>query len=320
MPPVLILMLMAVVFTGAIALFQGAYWAYIARQEQEKKELARRLGMMGDEGGGPGSGALFRDRAADAAAQALGSFGEHLDMTIAAADIDLSVSQLLTRCAIAGAVGFLTGSILISLTLGLVIGGVLSVVPYVLVRRQGAARAKKLVEQLPDALDLISRSLQAGVGLNDTFRTVAEEMEFPIAAEFGRVFEEVRFGREFRHAAENMIERNPTVFDLRLMVSSTLLARETGGNLIEILANISETIRGRFLFQAKVKAMTSEARTSAMVLGSLPLGVAVLVNLLSPGYMDPLFEDQLGNYLLGGALTWYSIGAFMMNQMSQVEV
>ena len=86
----------------------------------------------------------------------------------------------------------------------------------------------------------MARALQAGVGLNDAFRLVAEEMPMPIAGEFGRVFEEVRFGRDYREAFEKMLDRNPGVFDLRLFVSSILLQRETGGNLIEILENIAE--------------------------------------------------------------------------------
>jgi len=194
------------------------------------------------------------------------------------------------------------------------------VLPYMRVRRAAGIRAKKLVEQLPDALDLIARSLQAGMGLNDTFRMVAEEMEFPIAAEFGRVFEEIRFGREFRHALKMLIVRNPTLFDMRLFVSSTLLARETGGNLIDILKSIAKTIRGRFSFQHKVLAMTSEARSSAYVLGALPISVMLLISAMQPAYIEPLFTTSLGNLFLSYSAGSYAVGIFLMKTMSDVKV
>jgi tight adherence protein B len=166
----------------------------------------------------------------------------------------------------------------------------------------------------------MARSLQAGLGLNEAFRTCAEEMPLPVAGEFGRVFEEVRFGRDYREAFNNMLKRNPTLFDLRLFVSSVLLQRETGGNLIEILDSISNTIRGRFLFQAKVKALTSEARFSAMILGGLPLCVGALISVSNPKYLTPLFTDPLGNLFLAYFFLSYCFGGFLMYNVSQVEV
>ena len=191
--------------------------------------------------------------------------------------------------------------------------------PYFVVRRLAKVRATKLVEQLPDALDLMARSLQAGLGLYEAFRTCAEEMPMPVAAEFGRVFEEVRFGREYRDAFNNLVQRNPSVFDLRLFVSSVLLQRETGGNLIEILESISNTIRGRFIFHAKVKAMTSEARFSGIILGGLPLAVAGMVAMMSPAYMAPLIDDPLGNIELAIFFFLYGTGGGLMYYVSQVE-
>ena len=109
-----------------------------------------------------------------------------------------------------------------------------------------------------------------GLGLADAFRLVAEEMALPVAAEFGRVFEEVRFGRDYREALENLLERNPGIFDLQLFVSSVLLQRETGGNLIEILDNISDTIRAALPLRCEGRGHSPpEARFSAFVLGSL---------------------------------------------------
>lgn len=313
----LIVIVLAVVFTLVLGVGQAAYWGYVARQEAKQAEILRRLG------GGPNVDGdyetLFKDREADATAASLGDLGKRMNMALLAADSGLGVSGLVLRMGMASAVGMVSGFFMIGIP-GAVIGIGLGYFPYFWVGIQGAQRASKLVEQLPDSLELMSRSLQAGLALNDAFRLVAEEMPMPVSGEFGRVFEEVRFGRDYREAFHKMLDRNPGVFDLRLMVSSVLLQRETGGNLIEILENIAETIRSRFVFQAKVRAMTAEARFSALVLGSLPMGVMFILSWMNPRYLSPLWTDPLGNLLLAACATAYILGVFIMRDMSNVEV
>lgn len=306
---------LAITFAVIMAIGQGLYWAYVSRKEAERQELARRLGNMTQEE----AESLFRERARDALANGLGALGDHLTNILLESEIDMTVSGLVGRMVGIGA--------LVSLVLFFVVGipavaagAVASIIPYFYVRNRAAARARKLLEQLPDSLDLMARSLQAGLGLADAFKLVAEEMAYPVAAEFGRVFEEVRFGREYRESLGNMLDRNPSVFELRIFVSSVLLQRETGGNLIEILTTISQTIRQRFLFQAKVAALTAEARFSAMILGGLPLAVAVLITVVRPTYLSPLFSDPFGNIALVYFFCSYSLGSFIMYRVSQVEV
>lgn len=315
MNPIFVIIITAVVFTAFLAIGQSAYWAYVARTEAHQRDLARRLGTLGD---GPQE-SLFRQQAADAAAKALGRLGVHFQETIDQADSELTVSSLLARMMVAGGVMGIVIALIAGLP-GFLLGPVFGLIPYFLLRRAGARRARMLIEQLPEVLDLMARSLQAGLSLNDAFRSVAEEMPLPAAAEFGRVFEEIRFGREYREALGNLVKRNPALFDLRLFVSSVLLQRETGGNLIEILENISNTIRARFLFEAKVRALTSEARFSALILGSLPLLVAALLLVVNPVYLTPLVTDSLGNFFLLFAVVMYSFGVFLMQRLSQVEV
>jgi len=313
--PVMILLGMAVVFTTILAGTQALYWSYVVRKENEEKELARRLGTLAEEQ----YASLFRDHAADAAGQALGNLGVHLQELLSQADSPMTVSNLLLRMTAVGVVGALV-LVVVAGPFGFPVGLILGIIPYMILRRQGRVRARRLLEQLPDSLDLMARSLQAGLGLNDAFRMCAEEMPLPCAAEFGRVFEEVRFGRDYRDALTNLVGRNPALFDLRLFVSSVLLQRETGGNLIEILENISNTIRQRFLFDAKVSAMTSEARFSALILGSLPLMVALLITLSNPQYLRPLVDDQKGNFMLFYCFVSYGCGIYLMRSMSTVEV
>lgn len=316
LPNWVLVVILAIVFTAVLSIAQGIYWAYIAKIEREQDELRRRLGGGSLEAY---EESLFREQAADQAAKALGSIGERLQRALSAADSKTTVTQLLAQMGVAGGLVGVLGGITLGLP-GLALGVVAFAAPYLIIQQQGSSRTARLVEQLPDGLDLMARSLQAGLGLNDAFKLVAEEMPMPIAGEFGRVFEEVRFGRDYREAFSKLIDRNPGVFDLRLMVSSILLQRETGGNLIEILENISETIRARFAFQAKVRAMTAEAKFSAIILGGLPLCVLGVLTVSNPQYLDPLFNDSLGHALLFVDITMYSIGILIMRDLTNVQV
>lgn len=317
MPQFIMVLILAVLFTVVIFVGQTFYWASVARREKEERELLRRLGMLGD---GPVE-TLFREREADPVAKSLGTLGAHMERALESAGAANQVGGLLSQMALFGFGGaLLTFVVTFNMVGSIAVGLVVSSLPYLSLRRKAAKRSALLLEQLPDALDLMARSLQAGLGLLETFRTCAEEMPLPIAAEFGRVFEEIRLGREYREALGNLIRRNPDVFDLRLFVSSVLLQRETGGNLIEILDNIAGTIRNRFVFHAKVRALTSEARFSALILGGLPLVVATLITVVNPDYLAPLLYDPLGHFFLAYFILSYMFGAFIMVNISKVEV
>lgn len=303
-------------FATTFGIGQGFYWSYVSRKNAEREKLARRLGAAATE---QEQSVLFRDLNADAMAMNMGSFGQHLQDVLVEAEVPWTVGQLcLYSSLIAGGLGL--GLYLFIGTPSLLVGLVAGIVPYIYVRRKAEARSRQLLEQLPEALDLMARSLQAGLGLSDAFKMCAEELPLPIAGEFGRVFEEVRFGRDYRTALMGLLDRNPRLFELRMFVSSVLLQRETGGNLIEVLNAISGTIRNRFLFHAKVKALTSEARFSALILGCLPFAVFLLLLVLRPAYLQPLWTDIWGYYMIGAIVIMYSTGGFLMYSISQVEV
>ena len=319
LPQWLFVIVLAVVFTAVLATGQGLYWAWVAKKEREQEELLRRLGSGGSGFDDPEEMSLFREQTQDAVAGALGSIGESLSVMLRKADVDYGVSALITRVVLIGAIGAVGGGITLGLP-GVLLALPLAYMPVFLVQRAGENRITKLIEQLPDSLELMSRALAAGLGLSDAFRLVAEEMPMPIAAEFGRVQEEVRFGRDYREAFEKMLDRNPGVFDLRIFVSSVMLQRDTGGNLIEILENISDTIRARFLFDAKLSAMTSEAKFSAFILGSLPFCVLLILAVTNFDYLVPLFETSMGNAILVACAMLYVFGILLMRDMSTVEV
>lgn len=306
---------LATVFAIVMAVGQGFYWTYVTTQQRERDRLARRLGTLSEE---EAEQVLFASVDEQAKNTGLGAIGEHLQHIITEAESTSTPAMVLLQGVAIAAVTAIV--FLIVQPAAMVIAPLAGLVPYILLRNAAATRRKKLLEQLPDALDLMSRSLQAGLGLSDAFKMCAEEMPLPLAGEFGRVFEQIRFGRDYRAALGQMIERNPGLFELRIFVSSVLLQRETGGNLIEILSTISNTIRQRFLFQAKVRAMTAEAKFSALILGALPLTVAALISVINPSYFEPLFTEAIGNVLVAFMIGLYSVGGFLMYALSNVEV
>jgi len=320
MPRYLAVVGLAVVFAIILAIGQGFYWTYVSRKQQDREELARRLGTLSHEE----ASSLFQEKGKDVLAGALGGMGKNLERMLAAAESNTTVTGLLFQ--MLG--GFFIGTpvaLVITFIMGApallspILGFLIALLPYLLVRRQANVRTYRMLEQLPDSLDLMSRSLQAGLGLADAFRLCAEELPLPVAAEFGRVFEEIRFGRDFREALGNLVKRNPNIFELRMFVSSVLLQRETGGNLIEILNTISATIRNRFLFDAKLRALTAETKFSSIILGSLPFFVATMVSLVNPDYLSVLFTDPIGNVLVFAFFFMYGVGITIMNKIATVE-
>ncbi|MDP2313332.1 MAG: type II secretion system F family protein [Pseudomonadota bacterium] len=308
----IILVMGVAMAAAALLLFaQFMYWTLQSRSDKAQRELSRRLGTLVDKNAGP---ALLR-----AASSGAKGIGAHLEDLIRQAGTPYSLSALYTRMALAGGVGVFILLVVVKNPLAL-IGIVLAYVPVMLLSSAAATRSKRLTEQLPDGLDLLARSLQAGHGLSEALRSVAEEMPLPLAQEFGRVYEEHNLGRDLRECLQNLTRRNPGSFDLQIFVGSVLLQRDTGGNLVEILNSISSTIRGRFMFQGKVAALTSEARFTAYILGGLPFFVIGIILLLSPDYLTPLVTDPLGNMLLLGCGLSFSFGVFVMRELSKVEI
>ncbi len=310
----LVVVVTLVVFIGMLMIGSLAFAGMRSREAERSRQLSRRLGTLTE----TSEDSIFRLNTRDPVADRLGSLGGELENMLVQAGSPYDLRALFIRMALWSTVGVLV--------LGLVFRGpsalfgfALGAIPVLLVNRQAATRAKKMSEQLPDALDLVSRSLQAGHGLSDAMRLCAQEMPLPVAEEFGRVFDEHNLGRDLRECLTDLSMRNPRNFDLKIFVSSVLLQRDTGGNLIEILENISNTIRDRFVFQAKVKALTAEARISAMILGSLPFLMLLLIGFMRPTYLAPLWYEQLGHIflLIGGGL--YMTGLLVMRMMSQLD-
>jgi len=180
-------------------------------------------------------------------------------------------------------------------------------------------RLTKFGNQLPEALELLSRSLRAGHSLNAGFGLVASEMHDPLAMEFGRAFEEQNLGIPLEEAIEEMSNRIPNL-DLRFFATAVILQRQTGGDLSEILDKISHLVRERLQLFGQIQALTGEGRMSGAVLLALPPVLFLVMLKLNYDYITILFTDPIGRYLLCGALVSQIVGALLIKKIITIKV
>lgn len=313
-----IVVALAMVFATIVLATQGVYFYTRGKKDEVEDKIRHRLGFDPNAEDEELLASLLRDQAADGMLERLGKQGEDIQATIRQAGMDLTVSMLVGYMGVATLTGATLGFIALG-PKGLPPGLLAGVIPLWWIRRRAAARAKALLDQMPDALEMMGRAMQAGAGLVDCFRLVQDEMGDPVSTEFGRISDEVRFGKDWREALEQLLIRNPSLFELRLLVSSLLLQRETGGNMIETVTRISKLIRQRSSFDGKVKAMTAEARTSGLVLALMPIGVLVMIVLANAPYLEPLVDTAIGQMVIVYAVSSYAIGIFIMQTASKVE-
>ena len=180
-------------------------------------------------------------------------------------------------------------------------------------------RINQFIKQLPEALDLMSRSLRSGHSLGAGFGLIAAEMPDPIAREFGRCFDEQNLGIPLEEALKNMSARIPNM-DLRFMVTSIVLQRQTGGDLVEILEKIAKLVRERFKLAGQIAALTGEGRLSGIVLFMLPPTLFVATYFMNREYIMSLFDEPVGRYMVAFAITMQIIGAFVIRKIIDIKV
>lgn len=181
------------------------------------------------------------------------------------------------------------------------------------------SRIKKFINQFPDALDIIVRSVKSGFPLNAAVNMVAESMQAPTSEEFKKVSTEVVHGSTLVDALVRLGKRmkNP---DINFFVVVLTLQQEVGGNLAEVLSNLSSLIRKRKMMVRKVHAMTSEGRFTGWVLGSLPILVALAIHFMEPNYLLPLFTTSTGHYILAITAATIGIGVLIIRKMVDMEI
>lgn len=180
-------------------------------------------------------------------------------------------------------------------------------------------RLGEIQRQLPDALELIGRALRAGHALFVGMKMVGSEMRDPIAGEFQRGFDEISMGVSVPESLGHMADR-VELMDVKFFVTSVNIQRETGGNLAEIIDSLGRLIRKRFELKKKVRALSADGRISAIILMSLPFGMAVIFYFINPEYLMPLFTDPMGQTMLAGAAIMMIFGGIVMKKMIAIKV
>jgi tight adherence protein B len=194
-----------------------------------------------------------------------------------------------------------------------------SILPFSYLRYKRAKRFRKFEEQFPEALDLIARSLKAGHSFSSGLRLASEEMEAPVGDEFEKTLNEINFGFSTQHALGNLTTRIP-LDDLRFFTIAVNLQRETGGNLAEILENLSRLLRERFKFNGHVRVLASQSKFSANILFAVPFITAFVIQLLNPQYFDALLGNPLGKIVLAAGVCWMIIGMLFIKQIVKIRV
>jgi tight adherence protein B len=203
--------------------------------------------------------------------------------------------------------------------LALLLGVTGAAAPTAYVAFKRSRRLRAFEKSFPEAVDLLGRAVRAGHAFTTGLEMVATEMPEPVAGEFKIAWDEQNFGLSLRDALMNLAQRVP-IIDVRFFVTALLIHKETGGNLAEILDNLSSVIRDRFKLLGEVRIRTAQGRLTAGILIALPPSMILIMRWLNPDYVNLLFTDPLGPYLLGGAVLLQIVGSAMLWKIVSIRV
>lgn len=316
-------LVLAFVFLASLFLVVGGF-VFLNRRRLSAVDTARE--RVGDVGGiirGTAPSSILRDvrvseiKALNELLSGRG-FTLQLEKELARAGSRQRPGEFILLSILMAMVGLTTAAFMIGgllSVLGLVVG---AMIPWTLLLRKQAKRSSKFESQLPDALDLLTNSLKAGYSLQAAMEFVGKETSAPLGPEFTRFYDEQRLGIDVRTALIAMQERIGTD-DARMFVTALLLQRETGGNLSELLTNISTIIRQRLQFRGTVETLTAEPKASARVLAAMPFVMFVILYFMNPQYMQPILSTPSGHMAMGYAIVSVAIGYFIMTRIADVD-
>src|SRR5580700_2381759 len=243
-----------------------------------------------------------------------------LQKVLAQGHVDVRAGNFLMLCAasslLLAVVAYFAGGNILFAWAGVVLGFFL---PYAYASHMRKKRFQKFEEKFPEAIDTLARAVRAGHAFTTAIEMIANEVSEPVAGEFRQLFEEQKFGLPVRDALLNLADRVPLV-DVKFFVTAVMLQRETGGNLAEILDNLSYVIRERFKIQRQVRVYTAQGRlTMALLMGMPPIIVIVMI-VLNPSFIRPLFSDPIGHTLLVVGIILQTVGYFVIRKIIRIQV
>ena len=312
------------IFVAVVMAIEGGFIAWNSSHGPEAARIARLLHAMSKHGD---------VQRASMIKQRMLSKSPQIQALLESMNVSLSVETWLVQSGLPWTVAYLIGMMLLFALVGLAVAAYLGLawtfclavtaaavaLPVLYVRRKRALRLRKFEGQLPDALDMMGRALRAGHAFPTALKMVGEEMSTPLADEFRAAFDEVNFGIAMQVALTSLAARVP-VTDLRFFVIAVVIQRETGGNLAELLANISAIMRDRIKLFAEVRVLAAEGKMSAWVLAMLPFAAALMIQLANPTFLSVLYTDPFGQKMVAGALTMMALGALVMRRIINIRV
>ena len=317
---------LVLIFVAVLMLFEGLYLLWQAHRGPQARVLSRRLQAL--------SGAARVQPQVQVLKGSAGRTAPLLEQLAAAtpgirmlermalqADLHWTPARLLLSCAMLGIGACVMFAVLAfqGPVTSLAAGALAACLPlaWIVVRR--ARRLARIQRQLPDALDFITRSLRSGLALTASLAMAGEELPEPIASEFRAANDEITFGVSLSQALTNLSERVP-VTDVRYFVVSVLIQRESGGNLSEVLGNLSRLIRERYKLLSKIRVLSADGRLSAAILVMAPFALGGVMHYSNPEFMSLLWTDPLGIGMLKALAVLMLVGVLILGKIVKIRV
>ena len=315
------LLVLLVVFVATVALLVAVYMFINRRRLEAASDAMSRLAvteeerraisiLKGAQAGGAGLlGRLLTGR----------SYTESLADELRRAGLSSSPAKFVQICFIWVVGGATLGALLGNPIFVVVLGALGGVAPFVSLKRRQRKRLEAFQAQLPDAIDMLVSAMKAGYSFQAAMNFIGEETPAPLGPEFARFYDEQRLGIDVRSALLSLQARVDSM-DLKMFVTAVLVQRESGGNLGEVLANISDIMRERFALEGELETLTAESRLSARILAALPVLVFVGMFMLNPGFMRPMLQQAAGQIMLVLAGISVAVGYLVMVRIADIDV
>jgi tight adherence protein B len=317
--------LVGLTFVVILAIVLGAYYLFIVRQEQdERAKMLRRVKVQGPETVTVGKLERPKERLSgvDAVERLLSradGVSGPLERLVTQSGLKITVGTLVMASVLAALGGYLLVKWLTYYTfLGLAAAPMFGVVPYLVVRFYRTKRMNTFEEQFPEAIDLLARALRAGHAFPTGLQMVADEIPEPVGGEFKLMYDRQNFGMPLNDALKGLAERIP-ILDAKFFATAVLTQRETGGNLSEVLDNLSVVIRDRFKVKRQVRVLTAHGRITGWILAALPPSLAVVLVFVSPQHMKTMITDPLGIQMMAVGGTLQVIGTVIIRKLVNIR-
>jgi tight adherence protein B len=312
-----------VAFLAVVLSLEGIYNIWSSRNSAEAKRIAARIEALAGETFTTTSIERNLQRSRMPKLNALlGQVapGQKMHRFVAASAMAVSPVELIAMSLALGAFGlFLPGLFGKPPIFGAALGLGLAILPWWRVASRRSSRIERIERQFPEALDLMGRAMRAGHAFPSAVKMVADEMSEPLGRDFRILFDEMNYGVPTNEALVHMADRVPLP-DVSYFVVAVMIQRESGGNLAELLDKIAHIVRERLKLLGEVRTLSAEGKLSAIILTALPFGVALVVNLLNPEFMDVLWTDPAGIRMVGLTLFMMIVGILWMRSIIRIRV